>query len=381
MVHIGNMNDGKANFSFLFISAFPPNQKTAGQDYSRRLLNDLVQKGYPVSLVYAEYPGHEVELDPRIKILASFTPRIQNCACHPSVHPFFTRRFDDSVLGLLKSRASEFDVLYFDFSQVHLYACFIDHPCKILMCHDVIFQKYSRAGCWKIHLPWIRCSEKALLSVANQIVTFSQKDCDVIKREYALDSASVNFYLKNGRFDHSKNIVLKKNMFCFYGAWNRTENSKSLLWFLEKVLPLVRGDFQFAVIGGGMPPHLKKKLKSNLRMKYIGFVDEPVYEIAKCQALIAPLKKGAGVKVKVIDSLSSGTPVVGTDIAFEGITDNTENRLFVPCDSVQDFASALNNWRTVSTEFKQAAANEFFDRYNSNHFPDTVLPHLFSNNV
>ena len=41
--------------------------------------------------------------------------------------------------------------------------------------------------------------------------------------------------------------------------------------------------------------------------------------IANSRALIAPVFSGAGVKVKVLEALACGTPVVGTDIAFEGI--------------------------------------------------------------
>ena len=41
----------------LFITAFPPCQKTAGQDYTRRLILDLIEKGHEVYLIYAEYPA------------------------------------------------------------------------------------------------------------------------------------------------------------------------------------------------------------------------------------------------------------------------------------------------------------------------------------
>ena len=42
----------------LFITAFPPCQKTAGQDYTHRLILDLLSKGHEISVVYAEYPSH-----------------------------------------------------------------------------------------------------------------------------------------------------------------------------------------------------------------------------------------------------------------------------------------------------------------------------------
>lgn len=184
----------------LFITAFPPCQKTAGQDYTRRLILDLLEKGHEVSLIYAEYPAHTVELPLSVKILNTILPSFKNCIKRPLFHPFFTKRFDEDVLNFIQSIAADFDMLYFDFSQVHLYSLFLEHPNKVFMCHDIIAQKFSRKG-W-LQLPWIKRSEGKLLCTADKIITFSEKDCDFIQKTYGLQSSHVNFYLKNGRFDY-----------------------------------------------------------------------------------------------------------------------------------------------------------------------------------
>ena len=357
--------------TILFITAFPPNQRTAGQDYTRRLLDDLVRRGHSVSLIYASYPGHEIEVDGRVKILSCIQPRLKNCLSHPRFHPFFTRRFSSETLLLIRAYAAQFDMLYFDFSQVHLYALFVEHPCKVLMCHDVIAQKFSRKH--SLHLSWIRNSERMLLSSASRIITFSNKDCRFIRQAYGLDSVAVNFYLKNGRFSYSgSNAAVREHTFCFYGAWNRSENAESLAWFLKKVLPNVPESLRFVVIGGGMSEKLKRKVASFPAVEYIGFVEDPVAEIARCQALVAPLRRGAGVKVKVIDALSSGTSVIGTEVAFEGIEDNTDFRLFYKAERAEDFVRILCGWRSVSSADKQSAADEFFARYNADRFADIL---------
>lgn len=356
----------------LFISAFPPNQKTAGQDYTRRLILDLLDKGHSVSIIYAEYPNHPIELPDSIKIEGIIKPSVLNCIKKLMFHPFFTRRFNKSLLSKIQSIASEFDMLYFDFSQVHIYSLYVDHPCKVLMCHDVICQKYTRKG--RFQLPWIKCSEKKLLKTASKIITFSKKDSLMIKKAYNLDSISVNFYLKNGKFDYSDiDNKVHDNIFCFYGAWNRDENIECLEWFLNKVYPIVSSTLKFMIVGGGMSDNLKLKLSMYTNIEILGFVDDPVAEIAKTQALIAPLHKGAGVKVKVIDALSSGTVVIGTNVAFEGIEDNVENKLFINCAAPEEYAQILNNWKVVNVENKQNAATEFFNRYNTNHFTDFLL--------
>lgn len=353
----------------LFISAFPPCQKTAGQDYTRRLINDLVEKKYDVSIIYAEYSGHEIELPAKVKVIDVIKPSLKNCCTKIMFHPFFTKRFDKKILNKINSISKDFDMLYFDFSQVHLYAKYIKHPFKVLMCHDVICQKFSRKGLWQ--LPFIKKSEGELLKYANWIITFSDKDSEVIKNTYKLASKPVNFYLKNGHYQY-KEITLYKNTFCFYGAWNREENIECLDWFLKNIYAYINSAVEFLVIGGGMSSDFQNKLNSFKNIKYLGFVGDPIFEISKCQALIAPLRKGAGVKVKVIDALSSGTPVIGSSVAFEGILDNPNCKLFNQFETPEEYIQAINNWINIKVDFKQQAADEFFTRYDVNHFTDLL---------
>ena len=56
----------------LFITAFPPNRKTAGQNYSRELLNSLVNK-FTIDLISFTYPNHDIEIKKEIRILKIYS--------------------------------------------------------------------------------------------------------------------------------------------------------------------------------------------------------------------------------------------------------------------------------------------------------------------
>lgn len=354
--------------SILFISAFPPNQKTAGQDYSRRLINDFVNRGWKVGLIYCSYPNHQIELPESIEQIHTITPSLKNCLSKPFMHPFFTKRFDKNAVKIIQEKAKEYDVLYFDFSQVFIYSLFVQHPLKIMMCHDIICQKFGRQH--PLQLSWIKSGERKLLKNSNLRLTFSQKDSEILQKQYSLNSTPVKFYLKNDNFKYPDNFSLTDS-FCFYGAWNRKENYETLNWFIKKVKPLLTRKMNYIVIGGGLSKELQNELIS-LGIKVLGFVEDPVTEVAMCQALIAPLMHGAGVKVKVIDALTSGTSVIGTNVTFEGIEDNQKYKLFYNAKKPEDFARIINNWKTVSVESKKLASKEFLDRYNTGHFPDIL---------
>lgn len=354
----------------LIVSAFPPCQKTAGQDYTRRMINSLIKNGYEISLIYSLYPNHLVELPSSVKILKVIKPSFIKCFGKISFHPFFTKRYDKKILNYIKSISEEFDMIYFDFSQVQLYSLYVEHPNKVLMCHDVISQKYFRKN--KNQLWWIKKSEFKILSSSKHIITFSKKDCNFIKEMYGLNSSNVNFYLKNEKFKYTNSSTLYEKTFCFYGAWNRIENNECLYEFLNNIYLKLNNDIKIIIIGGGLPEKLTSLLNIFPKIEIKGFVDNPVYEISKCQALIAPLKHGAGVKVKVIDAFTSGTKVLGTDITFEGIEDNSEMQLFVKIKEYSDLINILNNWEPVTIGYKQKAADEFYNRYDSNHFSDII---------
>lgn len=355
--------------NILIVSAFPPCSKTAGEDYTKRLLFDLVDRGHKVDLIYAKYSGHEIEIPSQVKVLGIIAPSLINCIKKPYVHPFFSKRYDVQMRKLIQDIADKYDVLYFDFSQVHYYLKWIKHPCKVLMCHDVIYQKYMRKT-GIINISWIRYWEKKLLLEAKKSFTFSKKDSSIIEKQYGVRSIPVNFYLKTTKFEYTEDIKVSEKM-CFYGAWNRKENIEVIEVFINEILPRLKVKRKFEVIGGGMAQPLKEKLE-NLGFICRGFVENPLINLAQCQALIAPLKQGAGVKVKVIDALTVGLSVIGTEIAFEGIEDNEDNKLFFQAKTYDEFAEVIDHWKPITKDNKQKAADEFYKRYSGNHFPDRI---------
>lgn len=357
--------------SILMITAFPPCSRTAGQDYTKRVIEELVKFDYNVSLIAFEYPGHAIEVPNAVHILKVYRPSLLQCIKHLKYHPFFTRRYDSKLSRYIQKISNMYDLVYFDFSQVMIYSIFLRHPHKLLMCHDIIYQRYSRRKIpFNIHL--IKKTESRILNNGGRIFTFSKKDCRLLKKNYNVRSQPVNFYLKTDKSFKYDKVDTKADLFCFYGAWNRNENIESLMWFVDKVSKYIAPRIRYVVIGGGMNEKTRLKIESDRRFKVIGFADNPLNEIAKCQALIAPLRRGAGVKVKVVDALTTGTPVIGTDVTFEGIEDNSDIGLFNHAATKEDYIRILSGWKAITKEKKELAAKEFYNRYNTNHIAEII---------
>ena len=67
-----------------------------------------------------------------------------------------------------------------------------------------------------------------------------------------------------------------------------------------------------------------------------GFVDDitPYFENSLC--LVAPLVLGAGIKIKILEAMSSGLPVLTNEIGIEGINAVNERDYFF-CKTPEDY--------------------------------------------
>lgn len=338
----------------LFITAFPPNSKTAGQNYTRLLLEDL-KSDYEIEVCYWAFPNHTVELSEDIAVTEM--PMIPSL-CNPMLiryFPLFSKRFSYKTLAVLQDKANNADIVYFDFSQTFIFSRFINHPFKIGMSHDVIAQKYFRNQRFKLFSKWILRSEGHLIKSINHLFTFSIKDRKLLQNYYNVQSTVVPFFIDDKIQKLDLQNIRLEDYFVMYGAWNRSENVESLKWvmanYFENIPPI-------KIIGGGLSQQIQEALVEYPMIEYLGFVDNPYSIIAKSKALIAPLFHGAGVKVKAIESLALGTPIIGNDITFEGLPALTSNALIdVTTQSV--FKLALYKLSGVDINTKQNIRNDF----------------------
>ncbi len=106
----------------------------------------------------------------------------------------------------------------------------------------------------------------------------------------------------------------------FVGGYEHRPNIDAMLWFCRDVWPLVlRKGFsgRLIVVGPDVPPELSALASDTIDIR--GYVANLAALFDSCRLSIAPLRYGAGVKGKIVSSMSHGVPVVATSIAVEGM--------------------------------------------------------------
>ena len=110
----------------------------------------------------------------------------------------------------------------------------------------------------------------------------------------------------------------RSNSILFYGVMSRQENHEAAMWFVSNVMPLLENvNVKFEVIGSNPREELKKKESDRVRVR--GYVEDVGKYFADCLCMVVPLRLGAGIKVKVLEGLSAGVPVLTSRIGIEGI--------------------------------------------------------------
>jgi hypothetical protein len=107
----------------------------------------------------------------------------------------------------------------------------------------------------------------------------------------------------------------------FWGNMARQENIDAVRYFHTTIWPLIlahRPD-AVAVIAGADPPSSIRKL-SAANFVVTGYVDDPAPVFISAAVAVAPIRVGAGIKMKVVETLGAGIPTVATTVGAEGIT-------------------------------------------------------------
>lgn len=111
-----------------------------------------------------------------------------------------------------------------------------------------------------------------------------------------------------------------------------TDNPHNLLaskWFFDNVYPLLEKQIKICVIGTILP-HIPQGLSN---ITYISFIDDLNAMYARSKAAICPMLSGTGVKVKVVEALANGLPVVCNERGQDGLPYKSNNGCLVTNDA------------------------------------------------
>ncbi len=208
---------------------------------------------------------------------------------------------------------------------------------------------------WKIRSGIEKERELYSLSLCDIVMSHNPDNVDLLVKE-GVDEKKVKWLVPYYE-DFSSNARNKVgNDVVFYGAMARKENYLSAMWFINQVMPLLKDiSIRFVVAGNNPPPQLKQL--SDDKVVVTGFVEsiKPYFSEGLC--FVAPLVLGAGIKVKVLEALSSGIPVLTNSIGIEGIRVDP-GKDYYHCETPEKYAEIIRKLSAKKENLSNSSAKE-----------------------
>ncbi|MBB6236690.1 glycosyltransferase involved in cell wall biosynthesis [Pedobacter sp. AK013] len=154
--------------------------------------------------------------------------------------------------------------------------------------------------------------------------------------------------------DKPKNVgtIEEKSFDLIYVASDNIHNQKSANWFFNEVYPLLPTNVQICVIGQ-INEHLSIKA-SNITS--VNFVEDLSTYYLDAKVALCPMLTGTGTKIKVVEALSYGMPVVCNTRGIDGLIDKNNNGCLVSDDAVE-FKNNIMELLTDAAAYQKQAEN------------------------
>lgn len=180
-----------------------------------------------------------------------------------------------------------------------------------------------------------RASDMVLTVSEEDRATLLNLDRSLAKVHCVPIGTDIDYYQPVERTAGSLNILSIGTMY-----W--PPNVDSMLYFTREILPLVRREIPDSTltIAGQRPVESVLALAKEPGIRVTGYVDDE-REIARdCGVFVVPLRSGSGVRVKILNALAMGLPVVSTSIGAEGLDVRSGEHLLI-ADDPPAFADAV----------------------------------------
>lgn len=108
----------------------------------------------------------------------------------------------------------------------------------------------------------------------------------------------------------------------FCGVLSSFANQEGLLWFYSSIWPKIKEEFPFLrlmVLGSGDIPLSLHKLCRDNDLLFTGRVNDVKSYYDSCTLSVVPLQTGSGTRLKILEAMSLGVPVVSTKLGAEGL--------------------------------------------------------------
>lgn len=281
---------------------------------------------------------------------------------------FISNKFSEELIKLLKEK--QFDIVQLE----GLYVCPYIHVIRknsdakiVYRAHNIeneIWDRSSRlaSGLVQVYLQnlskRIRRFEKSMINTYDLLVPITERDGRILKemgnnKPMHVSPTGID---TTALIPHSKN--LEHPSVFHIGSLEWSPNQEGLIWFIEKSWPKIHEKFpelKFYIAGRNAPEWLIRKFNAP-NIVYEGEVSD-AYEFMNSKSImVVPLFSGSGMRIKIIEGMALGKPIVSTTIGTEGISTTSDKNILI-ANNEEEFTRSVSKLIEDNRTFHEISRN------------------------
>jgi glycosyltransferase involved in cell wall biosynthesis len=153
------------------------------------------------------------------------------------------------------------------------------------------------------------------------------------------------------------------------GALDWAPNQEGLIWFFNNCWAKIKSEnpqLKFYLAGRNAPEWFERIIKLD-GVEYLGEINDAYDFINSKAIMVVPLFSGSGMRIKIIEGMALGKPIVTTDIGTEGIPTENGNNILIANDANQfiEAISRLINDRALSDQIGKNAIGFIQEKFDN----------------
>jgi sugar transferase (PEP-CTERM/EpsH1 system associated) len=205
----------------------------------------------------------------------------------------------------------------------------------------------------------LRRCERQLVSLADAHTVCSERERDIL-REWApwARIEVIGNGVDAGYFAEAAESSEPRRSVVFVGSMDYHANIDAALYFARETWPRVREkrpDLEFVIVGSRPAPAVLALAKLP-GITVTGTVEDirPYYR--RALAVVIPVRVGSGTRLKALEAMAAGVPVISTTLGAEGLTVKPGQHLLI-ADSPADMADRIATLEAGSPLWKKLSWN------------------------
>lgn len=229
-------------------------------------------------------------------------------------------------------KENDFDIVHFDTISVSICRDEITDSASILNHHNIESHLLKRRTEYENNI-----LKRLYYAIeAKKLETYEKKACgrfDVNFTVSKLDGERLLTIAPDARYEviangvdtdyfvADRSEVVPKSVIMVSGM-NWFPNKDAVLYMCDTIWPLLSRavpESIWTIVGASPPKKIKELAARDGRVVVTGFVDDVRAYMKRSETYLCPMRDGGGTRLKILDALSMGMPIVATTMACEGI--------------------------------------------------------------